>query len=84
MDKFKMNLTWHNCETHPPKEVENDCLIMTDGVNVFEAFWYSPDGFMIHTKYGWHGVYEDLNGWYWADVVQTVNKTPQFKEKNNE
>jgi hypothetical protein len=47
---------------------------------VFEAFWYAPDGFMIHTKYGWNGLYDDLDKWYWADIKQTVLHDSRFKE----
>ena len=79
MNKFTMELVWHNCETNPPKEATNDFLIMTDGIDVFEAFWYRPDGFMIHAKHGWHGLYEDLNKWYWADIRQTVRGDYRFK-----
>lgn len=79
MKKFTMELVWHNCWECPPEEVTNDFLIMTDGVDVYEAFWYRPDGFMIRTKDGWHGVYEDQNKWYWADIRQTVRGDLRFK-----
>ena len=80
MDKFKMELTWHNCEECPPEEATNDNLIMTDGERVYEAFWYSPDGFMIRAKCGWQEVYEEQNKWWWADVRQTVKGDSRFKE----
>lgn len=80
MDKFKMELTWHNCKICPPEECTNDNLIATDGTDVFDAFWYRPDGFMIYTKHGWHGMYDDLNKWYWADIRQTVRKSKEFEE----
>lgn len=35
MDKFTMELVWHNCLTQHPKEFENNALIVTDGNNVF-------------------------------------------------
>jgi hypothetical protein len=79
MDKFTMELVWHNCKTHQPKETVNEKLVMTDGYKVFEAFWYRPDGFMIRVKDRWHGVYEDLNKWYWADIRQTVRGDSRFK-----
>ena len=79
MKKFTMELVWHNCCKYPPEEVTNDSLIMTDGTDVFEAFWYRPDGFMIHTKDGWRGVYEDQDKWWWADIKQTVRGEPKFK-----
>lgn len=77
--KFKMELVWHNCWECPPEEVTNDSLIMTDGVDVYEAFWYRPDGFMIRTKDGWYGVYEDQNRWHWADIKQTVRGDLRFR-----
>lgn len=79
LDKFTMELVWHNCKTHPPKETANEKLIMSDGYEVFEAFWYRPDGFMIRGKDKWHGVYDDLNKWYWADIQQTVRGETRFK-----
>ena len=79
MKKFKMELVWHNCLECPPEEVTSDYLIMTDGTDVFEAFWYAPDGFMIRAIHGWHGVYEDRDKWWWADIKQTVRKEEKFK-----
>lgn len=82
MKKFKMELTWHNCLECPPEECTNDYLIATDGTDVFEAFWYAPDGFMINTKHGWHGMYNGLDKWYWADIRDTVRCDSRFKEVN--
>lgn len=79
MKKFKMELVWHNCLECPPEETTNDYLIATDGVDVHEAFWYRPDGFMIRGKDRWHGLYENLNKWYWADIRQTVRGDSIFK-----
>ena len=81
MKKFKMELTWHNCLECPPEECTNDYLIATDGTDVFEAFWYRPDGFMIRGKDRWHGLYKGLDKWYWADIKQTVRGEPKFKEE---
>lgn len=77
--KFTMELVWHNCYECKPEEITNDSLIMTNGIDVFEAFWYAPDGFMIHAKHGWHGVYEGLKEWYWADIRQTVRGDLRFR-----
>lgn len=81
MKKFTMELVWHNCKTNPPKETENDFLIATNGVDVYEAAWYAPDGFMVqHKPIGrWYGLYEDLDKWYWADIRQTVQGDIRFK-----
>ena len=80
MKKFTMELVWHNCLECPPEEVVNDHIIATDGTAVCEAFWYRPDGFMIRGKDRWHGVYKDLEKWYWADIKETIQSDPRFKE----
>lgn len=82
MKKFKMELTWHNCLECPPKELTNDCLIATDGTDVFETFWYRPNGFMIRGKDRWYDLYKGLNKWYWADIRQTVQEEKRFKEES--
>lgn len=81
MKKFTMELVWHNCETYPPEEAMNDSLVMTNGVDVFRAFWYRPNGFMIdiNNNDNWHGIYEDQDKWWWADIRQTVRGEPKFK-----
>ena len=79
MKKFKMELTWHNCKECPPEECTNDYLIATDGTDVFEAFWYRPNGFMIRGKDRWHDLYKDLDKWYWADIRQIVQNDIRFK-----
>ena len=79
MKKFTMELVWHNCLECPPEEVRNDYLIATDGADVCEAFWYKPDGFMIRGKYRWHGLYNGLEKWYWADIRDTVRCDSRFQ-----
>lgn len=87
MDKFKMELTWHNCKMCPPEEDENDFLIVTDGHDVFKATWdRSLDRY--YKKYD-GGYYLPLSSctldeWWWADIFQTVHKTPEFKEGCND
>ena len=80
-----MELVWHNCKECPPEETANDNLIATNGVNVYDAAWYAPDGFMFRYKsYGigdewWDSIYgEELKEWYWADIKQTVQNEPRF------
>ena len=74
MNKFTMELVWHNCETNPPKESDNDFLIATNGIDVCEAVWHSPYGFRIRSNPvgKWSGLYEDIDKWYWADIRLTV------------
>lgn len=77
-----MELTWHNCATYPPEESENNFLIATDGNEVFKATWNSLHGYYV--KYD-SGTYfplfrSELNKWWWADILQTVQNTKEFKE----
>jgi hypothetical protein len=78
MDKFKMELTWHNCKTCPPKEYFNANLLVTDGYTVHEMVWDSVCGGFF--KAGFIVTGDKLEKYWWADVVQTVNKTSEFKE----
>lgn len=73
-NKFKMELTWHNCWECPPEETSNDGLIATDGKDYYNAFWYRPNGFMIQNRCGWTDVSEDQNNWWWADLRRTILK----------
>ena len=50
MDKFKMELTWHNCKTYPPKEIYNPWLIYTDGNNIDSFAYYKKYGFPVHVE----------------------------------
>lgn len=76
MNKFKMELTWHNCKTCPPKEVFNSWLVYTDGYNVDYCAYYKKYGFPIS---------EDmLHKFWWADVSRTVRESSEFKECKDE
>lgn len=72
MDKFKMELTWHNCKTCPPKETYNPWLIYTDGYSVDYCTYYQKYGFPVASK--------DLHRFWWADLSRTVNESSEFKE----
>ena len=80
MNKFKMGLTWHNCKTCPPEEDFNACLVVTNGKLIYEMAWdrYWCGGFR---SYNFTIKDEDLIKWWWADIVQTVHNTPEFKEE---
>ena len=78
MEKFKMELTWHNCKTYPPKEDFNSYLLVTDGWDIKEMRWVKSDNVFVN-RYS-EIKDEDLINWWWADMVQTVHKTPEFKE----
>ena len=72
-NKFKMGLVWHNCNTYPPEEEYNECLLVTDGDFVAIALydsgkWYDMDDNNLAMLY-------DLNKLWWADIEQTVHGT---------
>ena len=79
-DKFKMELVWHNCKTYPPKEFENNNLIVTNGTTVFGMSWHRGDGYYILDSKNRLIRLDDLENWWWADVEQTVQNESKFKE----
>lgn len=74
MNKFKMELTWHNCKTCPPEEEWNTCLAYTDGNDI--AWCVYNKRFPIKE--------DELHKFWWADVRRTVRESAEFKEINNE
>lgn len=72
MDKFKMQLTWHNCKTCPPKEIFNPWLMITDG--------YNTESFLYHSKYGFPVADDELHNYWWADLSRTVRESHEFEE----
>ena len=72
MDKFKMELTWHNCKTCPPKEEYNPFLIYTNGRYI--------DYFRYYKRWGFPIAKSELHEYWWADISRTVRETPEFKE----
>lgn len=83
-DKFTMELTWHNCLTHPPKEDYNICLLLSNGVDIFYAEYYGKKYFEKDT-WVYKGSEEFISNvlldeYYWADIRQTVEKTNEFKK----
>lgn len=79
MDKFKMELTWHNCLTYPPKEDRNNTLYVTDGEYVVDVIYDINDGWYDFTAHNYIPK-NVLHKFWWADLRQTVQKTPEFKE----
>lgn len=77
-NKFKMELTWHNCYEYPPAEAFNDNLIATDGKHVFKVKydknvgWFDLDNVRFLP-------FEMLCDYWWADIKQTVQGCPNFK-----
>lgn len=72
MDKFKMELTWHNCKTYPPKESFNPWLVYTNGYNI--------DSLQYYSKYGFPVPESELHEYWWADLCRTVRESDEFKE----
>ena len=72
MDKFKMELTWHNCATYPPKEIYNPWLIYTDG--------YEVESFVYDKRYGFPMIESKLHEYWWADIRRTVRESNIFEE----
>ena len=75
MNKFKMELTWHNCAACPPKEDFNPWLIYTDGHNVDYCTYYKRYGFPVDESV--------LHEYWWADLSRTVRESKEFKECSN-
>lgn len=73
MDKFKMELTWHNCKSCPPNETYNSWLIITDGHNT--------DSFVYDSRCGFPVARDKLHTYWWADLARTVRETKEFKEE---
>ena len=72
MDKFKMELTWHNCKTCPPEEDCNNWIVYTNGRDVGSFAYYKSFGFPIG---------EDmLHKFWWADISRTVRESDKFDE----
>ena len=66
MKKFKMQLVWHNCETCPPEEDYNECLIYTNGANIYHCEYFKEAGFPIKSEF--------LHDFWWADLHTTVSE----------
>ena len=80
MDKFKMELTWHNCKTCQPEEDSNGHLLITNGKLIYEAVWSR-----FWQGFGSHNIEikdEELINWWWADIVHTVRNAKEFKEES--
>ncbi len=73
MEKFKMELTWHNCKTYPPKESFNSWLVITNGRNT--------DSFTYDSRYGFPVAENKLHTYWWADLARTVRETKEFEEE---
>ena len=78
MDKFKMELTWHNCATCPPEEYFNSYLLVTDGFSMQEMIWDKYIGGFWSSDFHIDG--RNLERYWWADLYQTIHKTKEFRK----
>lgn len=81
-NKFKMELTWHSCTACPPEEDYNPCLYVTDGEVIMAMRWKRDPNWQRFEEGNWYiepGV--NSHKFWWADLVQTAQKTNEFKEK---
>ena len=81
MDKFKMELTWHNCATCPPEECFNSYLLVTDGWDIQIMIWDELWGGFRNRNLEVKGTC--MIKYWWADIAQTVHKTHEFREELN-
>ena len=80
MNKFTMELVWHNCKTYPPKEFKNNNLIATNGTEVFGLSWHRAEGYFIAKGHKFVPIkLLDLPNWWWADIEQTVQGESKFR-----
>lgn len=80
-NKFKMELVWHNCYSHPPKEYWNNKLYVTNGEYIHEVEYYKERGWWSR-ELGDYIPFNELSHYWWADLEQTVNKCLEFTKEN--
>lgn len=80
MNKFTMELVWHSCNDYLPKEDYNPCLYVTDGTTILPMRWKRDPNWQRFESGGWY-IEPNVNadGYWWADVGQTVKGEPRFK-----
>ena len=80
-NKFKMELTWHNCATYPPEEDYNENLVITDGRYVANMIWCKYEGYYVRFGNNYiHLKADELKNSWWADIEQTVRGCKEFKQ----
>lgn len=82
-NKFKMELTWHNCLTYPPKEYWNDNLYVTDGTCVHSVEYHKERGWWSR-ELGDYIPFNILHKYWWADIEQTVITSNEFQNNIKE
>ena len=81
-NKFTMELVWHNCETHPPKEDYHPCLYLTNGISIFPMSWKRYTNAQCFERNGVSEIEVGKNAkkYWWADMTQTIRNEPRFKD----
>lgn len=74
MNKFTTEVVWHRCNSYPPEEGYNPKVYLTDGSKIFVAEYIKKMGFCIDN------VWIDADKYWWADLLQIVNKEGRFNE----
>ena len=81
--RYTMELVWHSCSFNLPQEDYNDCIYVTNGKEVLSTTWKrDKKGWQRFETSGWYiepGVNSD--GWWWADLVQTVNGFSKIQDR---
>lgn len=77
--KFTMGLVWHNCLSCPPEEGYNKNLVATDGEKIIHVEYDKVSGWLDRTHNRAYIPKELLGKYWWADLVQTVSNTDEFK-----
>ena len=78
MNKFVMELVWHNCYDCPPEEYWNDDLYITRGDFVHSAKYDKERGWWSR-ELGDYIPIDILWEYWWADLNQTVQNVPRFR-----
>lgn len=86
MTKHTMELVWHSCVDCLPEEDYNPHLYVTDGTDVIEMEWerdgdhqrfiFEDEACLFRLEAG-----ADADGWWWADLVQTVSGFAPIQKK---
>ena len=82
MNKFVMELVWHNCADCPPREFWNNKLYVTNGEYIHEVEYFQERGWWSK-EMGDYIPANELSRFWWADLEQTVQNVPRFRIKYN-
>lgn len=83
INKFAINLVWHNCLTYPPKEFWNNRLYVTNGEYLHEVEYNQERGWWSKDL-GDYISFNELSHYWWADLEQTVVTSEEFQNNIKE